>query len=760
MLKFTKNLDFITVSKYAVLTLLFYIFNNLEPTVLPYSSAIFISALLFNCSLIITPILYLGSFIICGEMGLMASGGIFVLVLIPIVCVYKSFNSKTYYEFVAYTLIGMLGFIFLGNTANQVLLEKRILTSILTTFLSFLCIVAGKSITQKGLKFKLDFEEVFAIGIMTAIFGLGICNTFSPFFYKAVCVFGVLWACYMFRRGLGSIFASVFALGLAIYYNDINYVSIFLVYGIFSECFIGVSRYLSAISIVLCDYLLQVIFSVYSSYTYLHFISVLSGSVCFCVLPTQILNAVKDKVCAFREKQLVKQAINRNRSVLSNKLFDLSSVFLEIANSFNLLKKQNINEDGAKTIMQKEIVSTVCRQCINYDKCKRNERAICSAIGTILDIGFAKGKLSLIDLPSELTKTCVHPNNILYGLNKMLADYRAKLIENANLGVGRDLIACQALGISEILRSLALESGQLLKFNNKLEKQLTNNLFKAGFIITELLIYGDDDRLSVSMVVAMKEFSILELQEVVSRTLNVKMSVDDKTSINAEKEYLTLRKSEEYDAVFGIAKATKNGSSRSGDTHSMTKIACDKFLVALSDGMGSGNDAENVSSTSLSLIESFYKSGLDDNIILDTVNKLLSINTEDYFTALDISIINLRNCTASFIKFGSPYGFIINDNGIKIVEGNALPLGIIDGIKPSIATTELCDGDMVLLVTDGISDAFDSSSAIIEYLRTLPAKNPQSLADDILEHAISLNDGQIKDDMTALAVRIFKKMAG
>ena len=34
--------------------------------------------------------------------------------------------------------------------------------------------------------------------------------------------------------------------------------------------------------------------------------------------------------------------------------------------------------------------------------------------------------------------------------NKMLADYRAKLIENANLGVGRDLIASQALGISEI----------------------------------------------------------------------------------------------------------------------------------------------------------------------------------------------------------------------------------------------------------------------------------------------------------------------
>ena len=145
------------------------------------------------------------------------------------------------------------------------------------------------------------------------------------------------------------------------------------------------------------------------------------------------------------------------------------------------------------------------------------------------------------------------------------------------------------------------------------------------------------------MVVAMKEFPLTQLQDVVSKTLNVKMAIEDKISITAEKEYITLRKSDEYDAVFGIAKATKDGSAKSGDTHSMTKISCDKFLVALSDGMGSGSDAENVSSTSLSLIESFYKSGLDDQLILDTVNKLLSINTEDYFTALDISIINLKN---------------------------------------------------------------------------------------------------------------------
>jgi stage II sporulation protein E len=194
----------------------------------------------------------------------------------------------------------------------------------------------------------------------------------------------------------------------------------------------------------------------------------------------------------------------------------------------------------------------------------------------------------------------------------------------------------------------------------------------------------------------------------------------------------------------------------SGDTHSVMRISGDRFLVALSDGMGSGKNAESISSTSLSLIECFYKAGLNSDLILSTVNTLLAINTEDSFTALDVSVIDLKTCTADFIKYGSPYGFIINDNGIKIVEGSSLPIGIIEQLKPSVCTSPLNDGDVILLLSDGVSDAFGCSSDIIDFLRTLPAKNPQTLANQVLEHAISLNDGQKKDDMTALAVRVFK----
>ena len=59
------------------------------------------------------------------------------------------------------------------------------------------------------------------------------------------------------------------------------------------------------------------------------------------------------------------------------------------------------------------------------------------------------------------------------------------------------------------------------------------------------------------------------------------MEIETQSQVNEQKTYLLLKKANPYDAVFGIAKAVKDGSQKSGDTHALTKISCDKVLVAL-----------------------------------------------------------------------------------------------------------------------------------------------------------------------------------
>lgn len=759
MKTFFKSLDYLSVIKYAFILFCFLVFANLENTALPYSSGIFVSALANGSSIIITSLLYLLSFILVGTPGLLGSQAIVCLLFLIITLIYRKFKVKTRFEMSAYLLVGMLGFVFLGDTARNFPIEKRLFVSILSVLIAMLSIISGKAITEKGLKFKLNFEEVLSICILFAVFGTGVCNFISPFVWRSFCVFLILLTCFIYKAGIATVFSAILGTSISIHTGNVVFVSVFTLWGIVAECLTPFSRYVAGLAILFCDYIIELIFGIYGGYTIPDFLSLLTGVVAFFVCPTKILTLFKEKLYAFREKQLVRQTINRNRLMLSGKLYDLSGVFTEMASAFDAFKKNGITEDKAKTTIKAQILNEVCTECEYFSRCKKNESEKSSGLEKMIDIGFAKGRLSLIDLPRELGDVCLRPNNILYALNKLLSDYRSYMIENANINTGRNLIASQAQGVAEILRGLALETGATLKYQSRVERLLANNLYKNGFNVTEILIYGEEERLFVSLIIAMKEFSLNGILSVIRKTLSIDMVVSERMEISDEKCYLTFKKATEYDAVYGFAHTQKEGSKKSGDTHSVTRISNDRLLVALSDGMGSGIDAENISSVSLSLIESFYKAGLSSSLILGTVNKLLSINTEDSFTALDMSIIDLKNCSADFIKYGSPYGFIINNQGIKIVEGNSLPLGIIDELKPSVCTTDLNDGDMILLVTDGISDAFGSSGEVIDFLREQSAKNPQSLADNVLEKAIKLNGGHKKDDMTALAVRIFKRTA-
>jgi stage II sporulation protein E len=206
-----------------------------------------------------------------------------------------------------------------------------------------------------------------------------------------------------------------------------------------------------------------------------------------------------------------------------------------------------------------------------------------------------------------------------------------------------------------------------------------------------------------------------------------------------------------------VATLKKTGETASGDTHSVLKINERTFLVALCDGMGSGEYAKRISECTISLLESFYRAKMPSDLILSTINKLLTFNKEETFACVDIAVINLDTGKADIVKIGSPLGFILTGSTVRVLEGGALPLGILDSLHPDTASYTLAEGDVLLFLSDGITDAFGSTSDLVETLKTMPIGNPQCLADTLLQRAITAYGGTSKDDMTVLAVRIFKR---
>ena len=754
-MKNRKKLDYFSVAFHACLFVLFMVFNRLEKQPLPYSIAIFDVAMVSGANVFITPLLLLVAFLFSQTPGYLFAGAIASLLFIIISFLYKKSGAVVKWEITAYALLSTVAFIVLGDTKTFLSIEKRILTSFFIVLLSATIKISASAITEKGLKFKWNVEEKACLLINAVLFGLGFSNLISPLVWKSICVLLVLLSAFIYRSDKALVFSVVLGLSNALYYSDLAFLSIYLLYGLSSLCFIQFSRFASVVAIVATDYLAFTFLPFGYDYTLMQFVFMMVGGALFLVIPYKPISNLKEKLYSFREKQLSRTAINRNRTFVSNRLYNLSGVFNEMAQSFTVFNQNSTKEQTAKNKIVNETLNKVCANCSNYSYCKNQNFPDKNTLIKLIDIGFAKGKLSLIDFPHE--KFCAHPNNIIFFVNKNLSSYRNKILENDVVDSGRQLIASQALGVAEILKGLALETGALLKYQSRTERALSDALFKNGFYAQELLIYGEEEGTTVSLITPSKEFSLDGLCLTVSKTVGINMTLTDKVEISEDKCFLCFKHSPDYDAVFGVSSAVKDGSNSCGDTYSVVRLNEGKFLIALSDGMGSGDKAQKVSNTSLSLIESFYKAGLDSSLILNTVNKLLAVNTADCFTALDLSVINLQNATADFVKYGSPYAFILGKNGIKIIEGNSLPLGILEDLKPSVCNAELTDGDTVLFLSDGVSDAFGSSSEIIDFLRNVPAFNPQTLADKIMEKALALSNGKKNDDMTVLAVRIFKK---
>ena len=147
---------------------------------------------------------------------------------------------------------------------------------------------------------------------------------------------------------------------------------------------------------------------------------------------------------------------------------------------------------------------------------------------------------------------------------------------------------------------------------------------------------------------------------------------------------------------------------------------------------------------------------IDDRELVSNIRKNLPWAAGGFvlFFVAFMTAIFLSEGYADIVKVGSPLGFVLSENKIEVLESDSLPLGILDGVKPTTMRKKLSDGDALLFISDGVTDAFGSSADIADFLASLSPRNPQALCDSLITEALARSGGA-KDDMTAVAARLF-----
>ena len=94
-------------------------------------------------------------------------------------------------------------------------------------------------------------------------------------------------------------------------------------------------------------------------------------------------------------------------------------------------------------------------------------------------------------------------------------------------------------------------------------------------------------------------------------------------------------------------------------------------------------------------------------------------------------------------------------NNINEIKSNSLPVGVLDMVEPRITKTVLEADDILIMMSDGVVDAFSSIDEIKNFILYQQTKNPQELAKIILDKAKRNQKNYPKDDMTVLTGKLF-----
>ncbi len=211
-----------------------------------------------------------------------------------------------------------------------------------------------------------------------------------------------------------------------------------------------------------------------------------------------------------------------------------------------------------------------------------------------------------------------------------------------------------------------------------------------------------------------------------------------------------------------VAKVGKWATSESGDSLEMIERPQGGFSFILVDGQRSGRAAKAISNLVARKTISELAEGVRDGAAARAAHDYLYTHKGGKVSAtLNILSIDLASKTLVLSRNNHcPTIVITPDDGFRLLDEPSESIGVRRGTKPQITELPLTMGTAVVIYTDGLETAGARSSRIFDVpamVRRLTAENnisAQELADSLLDHALTLDDGRPHDDISLLVLRI------
>ena len=318
----------------------------------------------------------------------------------------------------------------------------------------------------------------------------------------------------------------------------------------------------------------------------------------------------------------------------------------------------------------------------------------------------------------------------------------------------RKVASDQFFSISDMLEDLAFEFDEAEIFNASASAKI-RRLF-AQRDIFPINISVIEDRYSRMRVEILSDGTVdgLDSPDLSREIGKICSRYFEKARITSFKNetMLSFFEKPNYSLSIGFAQNSAEGRL-CGDTVKIINDGKGQAVLIISDGMGKGSRAALDGAMGAGLISKLLGAGFGFDSALKVVNCALLVKSNDESLAtLDIASIDLFTGKCEIFKAGAPASYIVKNASVTKCELTSMPAGILRGIEFAKRTSVLKLDDMIIMLSDGITDLGDEW--IEEQLKAFYAKTAQQCADSILQAALIKTEGARRDDMSVICARL------
>ncbi|CCQ97329.1 putative Stage II sporulation protein E,protein serine/threonine phosphatase [[Clostridium] ultunense Esp] len=449
------------------------------------------------------------------------------------------------------------------------------------------------------------------------------------------------------------------------------------------------------------------------------------------------------------------------------RLNEISQVFRELGETFKSSVEEN-NIQDVKEVYEliDDVANSICSNC-GMKKFCWEEGFYTTYHSMFKAISLLEEKIPLKDenLPQLIKDYCINKSEIKKEIQNHFDKFKNNNMWKGKIIENRILVSDQLEGIAKIMEDMAKDIYINPIFKEDMEEMVLTNLINNKVNVKDVVVAELEDNKIEIYVEVDKPYKKENSQENIRRIVSDTMGVPLKGEFNIgqskkERQRFKLIRSNRYNALTEVVSKTNYYNGISGDSYTFGEGE-NSYFAALSDGMGVGRKANNESSIAINLFEKFLEAKFDNELALKTINSILMLKSNDeVFTTFDISLIDLYSGKLQIVKTGAPATFIRRKDRVDIINCQSLPVGILKDVDINVYEEYLQDGDIIIMMSDGILEANKAMDNLERWMKDVIANinslNPKRIADEIMDAVKEVSGGKVKDDMTLLVTKVWK----